>query len=100
MKWLAGFFAFGTTMCALTIALLLFPGTVLDALWGLNPEAHLAFQSLGWSAVLIMLVVGTGCAFAAIGLWQQRRWGIWTAVIVLSVNLVGDVLNVLFRHDY
>jgi len=31
-------------MCALTIVLLLFPGTALDSLWRLNPEAHAAFM--------------------------------------------------------
>ena len=34
------FFAFGTLMCLLTIVLLAFPGTALDALWRANPEAH------------------------------------------------------------
>ena len=40
--WLAAFFAFGATMCVLTIVLLLFPGTFLDSLWRLNPGAHTA----------------------------------------------------------
>jgi hypothetical protein len=100
MKFLAAFFAFGTTMCALTIALLLFPGTRLDSLWRLNPDAHLAFQSIGKLALLIMLLAGTGCALAAIGLWRGTTWGIWTAIIVLSANIIGDLVNALVRHDY
>jgi len=36
LKLLAAFFAFGAAMCALTIVLLLFPGTELDSLWRLN----------------------------------------------------------------
>ena len=43
-KFFAVFFAFGATMCALTIVLLLFPGTSLDSLWRLNPDAHSAFN--------------------------------------------------------
>jgi len=35
IKFFAVFFAFGATMCALTIVLLLFPGTALDFLWRL-----------------------------------------------------------------
>jgi uncharacterized membrane protein len=45
-RWFAAFFAFGATMCALTSELRLFPGTALDSLWHLNPDAHLAFQSI------------------------------------------------------
>ena len=99
-KFLAAFFAFGATMCALTIILLLFPGTHLDSLWRLNPEAHSAFQSLGNAAVFLMLAVGAGCAIAAVGLWQNTRWGIVVAIVILSVNIAGDLLNAVFRRDY
>ena len=100
IKLFAGFFAFGATMCTLTIVLLLLPGTALDSLWRLNPEAHLAFQSVGKWAVLLMFVVGTGCVFAAVGLWRKSLWGIWLALTILSLNIVGDLFNALVRHDY
>jgi hypothetical protein len=99
-QWLAAFFAFGATMCTLTSVLLLLPGTALDSLWRLNPEAHLAFQSLGVWSVLLMVLVGAGCAFAAIGLWQGALWGTRLALIILSINIIGDVFNTLVRHDY
>jgi uncharacterized membrane protein len=100
IKLLALFFAFGATMCTLTIVLLLFPGTTLDSLWHLNPDAHLAFQSFGRWSVLLMVMVGIGCAFAAIGLWHRALWGIRLAVTILSLNIVGDLFNALIRHDY
>jgi hypothetical protein len=75
IKLLAAFFAFGATMCALTIVLLLFPGTPLDSLWSLNPDAHLAFQSLGNWSVALMVTVGVGCAFAAIGIVARYALG-------------------------
>ena len=96
---LVAFFAFGATMCTLTIVLLLWPGTALDVLWRLNPDAHAAFQSLGpWSLVL-MLVVGSACATAAIGLARQKTWARWLAISILAVNLAGDVSNAVVRHD-
>ena len=99
-RWFAAFFAFGATMCALTVCLLLFPGSALDSLWRLNPDARFAFASLGnWSLVL-MLIVGTACLFAAIGLWWVRPWGTWLALIILSINMLGDLTNVFVRHDY
>jgi hypothetical protein len=99
-KWFAAFFAFGASMCALTIVLLLVPGTKLDAVWRLNPDAHLAFQSLGGASVALMFIVGTGCALAAIGLWRGSPWGTRLAFIILSLNIIGDLLNALVRHDY
>ncbi len=87
-------------MCGLTIGLLLFPGTALDSLWRLNPEAHLAFQSFGGWAIVLMLGVGLGCAIAAIGLWNGTRWGVRLALLILSVNILGDIINVFVRNDY
>jgi hypothetical protein len=99
-RWFAAFFAFGATMCALTSGLLLFPGTALDSLWRLNPDAHLAFQSIGSWSIVLMVTVGTACFLAAIGLWQGALWGTRLALIILSVNIIGDLVNALFRHDY
>src|SRR5215468_11044877 len=87
-------------MCALTVGLLLFPGSALDSLWRLNPDARLAFQSLGGWSVVLMLSVGTACLFAAIGLWRAKPWGMWLALIILSINMLGDLTNVFVRHDY
>ena len=98
--WFAAFFGFGAAMCALTTGLLLFPGTALDSLWSLNPDAHLAFQAVGSWSVALMLTVGIGCAFAAIGLWQGRFWGIRLALLILSLNIIGDLFNAFVRHDY
>jgi len=98
--WFAAFFAFGTTMCVLTIVLLVYPGTGLDSVWRLNPDAHSAFRSFGNWAVLLMAALGTSCAIAAIGLWRGLRWGVQIAVMILSLNIVGDLVNAFARHDY
>jgi hypothetical protein len=44
LKLLAIFFAFGECRCALTIVLLLFPGSGLDSFWRLNPNARLPLR--------------------------------------------------------
>lgn len=87
-------------MCSLAIFLLCIPGTPLDSLWQINPEAYRGFQSLGNAAIGLMVVVGSGCALAAIGLWRRKRWGLGLAIAILAVNLAGDIFNALFRHDY
>ena len=98
--WLSCFFAFGATTAGLTIVLLLFPGSAFEPIWRLNPDAHAAFQSLGRWSVLLMFVVSAGCASAAIGLWRGLRWGARLAIIILSLNLIGDLANVVLRRDY
>jgi hypothetical protein len=98
--WLAAFFTFGASMCFLTVVLLVFPGTKLDLLWHLNPEAHAGFQSLGGWSILLMVAVGSGCALTAIGLWLGKLWGVRLAIVILFINLVGDLLSVVARHDY
>jgi uncharacterized membrane protein len=47
-----------------------------------------------------MFVVGTGFAFAAIGLWRKSLWGIRLALTILSLSIVGDLFNAVVRHDY
>jgi hypothetical protein len=99
-RWFSAFFTFGAIMCVLTTVLLLFPGTALDVLWRLNPNAHAGFQSIGNWSIAIMFVVGSGCLFTAIGLWRGTIWGACMAVIILAANMAGDLFNGFFRHDY
>ena len=99
IKLLAAFFAFGAAMCLLTTVMLLFPGSELDSLWRLNPDAQVAFQKIGKLSILLMLIVGAACASAAIGLARRARWGIPVALVILTFNLAGDALNALVRHD-
>ena len=87
-------------MCLLTIVLLVFPGTNLDSLWNLNPEARVAFRSLGSWSILLMLAVGIGCGLAAIGLWRGTLWGVRLGLTILVANIIGDLITVVTRHDY
>lgn len=87
-------------MCALTIVLLLFPGTKLDSLWRLNPDARTAFQSLGNWSILLMAIVGSLSCLAAIGLWLGKTSGVRLAMAILSINMIGDLVNAVVRHDY
>ncbi len=93
------FFIFGTVMCLLTIVLLAFPGSFLEPIWRLNPEAHRAFESIGPWAFILMATVGAVCAMSALGLGLRRDWGRWLAIAVLAANLIGDTAGAIVRHD-
>ena len=94
------FLTFGALMACLAATMLLFPGSFLEPLWRLNPRAHEGFVTLGIWSVLVMGEVSAGCAAAAIGLWRCARWGYIAAVVILSINLLGDTMNALIANDW
>lgn len=93
------FFAAGALICLVTMLALAFPGGFLEPIWRLKPGARVEFQQIGNWSVALMAVVGTACGLAAVGLAKNAEWGRRLAIGVLTVNLVGDTLNALLRHD-
>jgi hypothetical protein len=98
-RFFVAFFLFGTAMCLLTIVLLAFPGTALDALWRVNPEAQRAFASHQAWACALMTVVGAACASAAAGLARRAEWGRRLAMAIIAINLIGDLAGAALRQD-
>lgn len=86
-------------MSGLTCVLLLFPGSGLEPLWLLNPQAHESFLRMGSWAVVLMVAVCVTCALSARGLWLRALWGHRLALGVLTVNLIGDTANAFLRGD-
>jgi len=97
---MALFFAFGAVASGLTLLLLLFPGSAIEPLWRLNPRAHAGFSTMGRWAMLLMATVCVACVIASIGLWRRTAWGLWTALVILSLNILGDTANAFIGHDY
>ena len=93
------FFTAGALICLVTMLALAFPGGFLEPIWRLKPDARREFQKIGSASVALMAVVGAACGFAAAGLARNAEWGHRLAIGVLTVNLVGDSLNALLRHD-
>lgn len=80
--------------------MLLFPGSALEPLWRLNPRAREGFATMGWWSVILMAAVCVACSTAALGLWRRKRWGYWTALAILAINLAGDMANAVIAHDW
>ncbi|HEX8898828.1 MAG TPA: hypothetical protein VF751_09040, partial [Chthoniobacterales bacterium] len=76
-----------------------FPGGVLEPIWRLRPDARAEFQEFGTWSIALMATVGAVCGLAAFGLARGAEWGRRLAIGVLTVNLVGDTFNAVFRHD-
>lgn len=96
---LSAFFGFGALASGVSAVSLLLPGSALEPLWRLNPRAHRDFVRMdGWSPVLLA-VVCLACAAAAYGFVRGRRWGYLLGIVLLVVNLVGELLNVVFGSE-
>jgi hypothetical protein len=94
------FFAAGALICLTVMLALAFPGSYLESIWRLKPEAQSEFQAMGRGAsVALMAVVAAACGLAAVGLAKNAEWGRRLAIGVLIVNLIGDSLNALFMRD-
>jgi hypothetical protein len=94
------FFAAGALISVVVMLALVFPGTDLESVWRLKPEARTQFQTIGRGAsAALMTIVATGCGFAAVGLARNREWGRRLAIGILIINLIGDLLNAFFTRD-
>jgi hypothetical protein len=98
------FFAAGALISIVVMLALVFPGTDLESIWRLKPEARTHFQTIGRGAsAALMAIVATGCGFAAIGLARNREWGRRLAIGILIINLIGDSLDAFIharRKDF
>ena len=88
-------FMIGVVASFISAISLSFPGSLLEPIWRLNPHAHEAFRQIGKWAIALMTLVCLACVCTAVGLWRMRRWGYWLAVSMLTLNLLGDVINVI-----
>lgn len=96
---LSVFFMFGALTSFTASVSLLFPNSFLHPIWRLNPRAQVAFESIGWWAIALMLAVCVSCLVAAIGLWRGARWGHRVAVIMIAINLIGDIANTVLGTE-
>ncbi|HVF70520.1 MAG TPA: hypothetical protein VM940_02830 [Chthoniobacterales bacterium] len=93
------FFAGGALICIAVMLALAFPGGPLEPMWLLKPEAQTEFQDFGTWSIALMAVVGAACGLAAFGLARRAEWGRRLALCILTVNLIGDLMNAVFRGD-
>jgi hypothetical protein len=93
------FLFFGAVMASLAATTLLWRGTALDHLWTLNPTAYKQLASLGRIVGILFLALSAALITAGIGWFQRRLWGWRLAVVIISTQVLGDVVNCV-RGDW
>jgi hypothetical protein len=80
-------------MASLAATTLLWQGTVLGRIWALNPLAYRQLAPLGGWVGILFLLLGAALAIAGIGWFRRRLWGWRLAIVVISTQVLGDVVN-------
>jgi hypothetical protein len=96
---MAIFLVFGATLATLAGITLLFPGSILDSIWRLNPEAGEQLHQLGRGIGIAFFGLGAAMVAAAIGWIKRRFWGWALAVTIIASQVLGDLVNV-FRGEW
>ena len=87
------FLFFGSITASLAATTLLWPGTVLDRVWALNPVAYKQLAPLGGTVGLLFLLLGAILTTAGIGWFRRRLWGWRLAVVIIATQVLGDVVS-------
>lgn len=95
--WLAIgiFLLWGAAMATLAGITLVFPGTLLDRIWVLNPVGHAGLTALGRGVGFLFPLLGLTLAAAGIGWLKKRHWGWILALLLIAGNALGDLLRLL-----
>jgi hypothetical protein len=92
------FLFFGAAMASFAGMTLLWPGTILDRAWSLNPDAFTQLSALGRMIGVPFLFLACALAVAGAGWFCQRRWAWWLTVIIIATQVVGGLAHLLTRH--
>jgi hypothetical protein len=96
---LSVFFIAGSVICLIASLSLLLPNSFIEPMWCLNPRAHAGFAAMGGWSIILLTTVGLFCAAAAIGLWRGARYGYRIALVLIAINLAGDIINSLLGTE-
>lgn len=86
---------FGAVMALFAGITLVRSGTALDSVWSLNPRAYKQLAPLGKTVGLLFLVLSVALGAAGIGWLRRHKWGWGLAMIIISIQVLGNLANAL-----
>ena len=96
---IGGFLFFGASMASLAAMSFLWRGTPLDRIWRMNPTAYKQLAPLGLTVGILFALLGVALAATGIGWFRRRLWGWRLAVVIIAIQVAGDVINCI-RGDW
>jgi len=95
----AAFLFLATAIACIVGISLLFPNPLMNRLWELNKPGAELFHAIGRVSGVFLLALACGTWAAARGLLRGRRWAWWFAIVLFTVNGMGDVISYFAVHD-
>ena len=89
------FLVFGAFVAFLAGTTLVWPGTVLDLMWALNPRAYDRLAPYGRIAGIPFTLLGMTLAVAAMGWFKRCLWGWRLTIAIIAIQVLGDLANVV-----
>lgn len=96
---LACLFAFATLASGIALMALVTPGGSLDSIWRINPRGHDVLVRMGVWAFPLLGSVCLAFAVTAFGLLGSKPWGYRAALIMLALNLTGNLVDFLSGNE-
>jgi hypothetical protein len=86
------FFGFGSFVSAVMALLILFPGSITESTKSASPLLILF-------SLLLSIAACIACIVASVGLWRCASWGLWTALVILSANILSQLSDLVTVHQ-
>jgi hypothetical protein len=93
------FLLFGALMAGFAGTTFLHHGSALDKAWTLNPTSYRQLSSFGSKVGILFLFLSSALLVSGIGWFRHRVWGWRLAVAVITIQALGDIIN-LIRGDW
>jgi hypothetical protein len=95
---MAVFLIFGAVMASFAGVTLIWRGTFLDRTWAINPGAYRQLSAFSPLIGVPFLALAASLALAVLGWIRRRRWGWTLAFIIISTQVLGDLVNAIMGH--
>ena len=92
------FLFFGACMALLAGVTLSWPGTMLNGIWRLNPNAYQQLAPLGRLVGMGFLFLSAVMFITGTDWFKRKIWGWWLAVSIIATQVAGDLANVFMGH--
>ena len=92
------FLFFGAVMASLAGTTLIWQGSFLDHMWTLNAPAYQQLSPFGRTVGIPFLVLSATLVAAGGGWFARRLWGWKLAVVIIAIQVLGDLMSIFMGH--